>query len=282
MPIKKNNEEMKRAIQLVIENLMNRVMRKVLIDDPFIKEEFKSKTPIYAALVPEEIFKGSHFERRFVTPFGGIWEELAVAAATNGLGYGERNKVIIGNVRKGRLQRISEVLNNLEHPQINSRNRIHPDWNKEIDYILKGNGPNIPTQVNCDVYAADIKNNTRFVFEVKAPMPNSDQTKVSKEKLLKLYSMDPPQIDGAYFALPYNPYGNKEDYDWRFPFRWFDMKNDSVVLIGIEFWEKIGGKGTYLSFINAINEVGPIYKDRIYREYLGIFPTNNMTNDNLK
>jgi hypothetical protein len=30
------------------------------------------KKPLYAALVPDEIFKGSDFERRFVTPFGDV------------------------------------------------------------------------------------------------------------------------------------------------------------------------------------------------------------------
>jgi hypothetical protein len=50
------------------------------------------------------------------------------------------------------------------------------------------------------------------------------------------------------------------------------MKEDEVVLIGEEFWEKIGGLGTYKAFIEAVNEIGQEYKERIYREYLGIEP----------
>ncbi|PYS77207.1 MAG: hypothetical protein DMF66_10630 [Acidobacteria bacterium] len=50
------------------------------------------------------------------------------------------------------------------------------------------------------------------------------------------------------------------------------MKEDEVVLIGDEFWEKIGGPGTYQSFIAAVNEIGKGYRDRIYREFLGIEP----------
>ena len=112
----------------------------------------------------------------------------------------------------------------------------------------------------------------KYAFELKAPLPNSDQTKVSKEKILKLYSMEPRQIDGAYYALPYNPFGNRENYSWSFPARWFDMKKDAVVLIGDEFWEKIGGLGTYQAFIEAINEIGEEYKNRIYREFLEMEP----------
>ena len=88
--------------------------------------------------------------------------------------------------------------------------------------------------------------------------------------------MDPPQIDGAYYALPYNPYGRKEAYAWSFPARWFNMREDPVVLIGDEFWEKIGGLGTYRAFIDAVNEIGEEYKARIYKEYLGIEPPGNL------
>lgn len=50
------------------------------------------------------------------------------------------------------------------------------------------------------------------------------------------------------------------------------MREDKVVLIGEEFWEKIGGLGTYNAFIEAVNEIGREYKDRIYKEFLGIEP----------
>lgn len=120
--------------------------------------------------------------------------------------------------------------------------------------------------------AEDRTNNKKYAFELKAPLPNSDQTKVSKEKILKLYSMEPLQVDGAYYALPYNLYGCREDYAWGFPARWFNMKEDEVVLIGNEFWEKIGGLGTYQSFIDPVNEIGNEYKERIYKEFLGIEP----------
>jgi len=161
------------------------------------------------------------------------------------------------------------------------RKKTQPDWDTELKYILQGAGEDIPVTVVCDVYAEDMKTSKRYAFELKAPLPNSDQTKVSKEKLLKLYSMNPPKVDEAYFALPYNPYGARENYNWSFPSRWFNMKKDRVVLIGEEFWEKIGGLGTYKAFIDAVNEIGQEYKDRIYREYLGIEPPLSAYDDKL-
>jgi len=250
-----DQDEMKFAIQSVIKTMMDRVIHNVLIKDPFVKDVHHARRPLYAALVPDEIFKGSHFERRFVTPFGKAWELLARTVAEKGLGYGVMGHKITGTVNAERLRRITETLNALEHVE-EGKGRIKPDWNKELNYILKGRGEPIPVSVICDVYAEDRINNKRYAFELKAPLPNSDITKVSKEKILKLHCMEPPQVDGAYFALPYNPYGRKEDYAWSIPLRWFNMKEDEVVLIGDEFWEKIGGAGTYQSFIDAVNEIG--------------------------
>jgi hypothetical protein len=265
-------KSIKSEIQSIIKSMMDRVMSKVLIEDPFLIDKLRAEKPLYSALVPLEIFKGSHFERRFVTPFGNVWENLAIVAANYGLGLGIKGHSIVGNINQERLRRIQEVLNNLEHSSKGEK-KTQPNWDEELKYILEGkSGKLIPTNIICDVYAEDIRNKKKFTFELKAPLPNSDQTKVSKEKMFKLNAMEPKQIDEAYYALPYNPFGKRENYNWSFPARWFDMKNDEVVLIGDEFWEKIGGSGTYKTFISAINEIGVEYKERIYREYLGIEP----------
>lgn len=262
---------MKSEIQEVIQGLMERVMVRVTEEDPFIPEKHHAKKPLYAALVPDEIFKGSHFERRFVTPFGHVWETLATVAAKHGFGQCSREYMITGTIKEGRLRRISEMLNQLEHKG-KAVKRRKPDWENELAYILAGRGAEIPANVICDIYVENVETNERVAFELKAPLPNSDQTKVSKEKLLKLHAMTKPQVDNAYFALPYNPYGKKADYNWSFPNRWFNMKQDACVLIGDEFWERIGGVGTYQTFLTAVNEISTDYKLRIYRDYLGIEP----------
>lgn len=96
---------------------MDRVMDKVLIKDSFIKEKHHSAKPLYAALVPDEIFKRSHFERRFRTPFGGIWKKSAKAVAFETHGNCLTYHNIIGTIGHESLRRIQEVLNKLEHKQ---------------------------------------------------------------------------------------------------------------------------------------------------------------------
>ena len=274
-------DSVKRAIQEVIDGLMSRVLDNVLNKDPFIPETHHATKPLYAALVPDEIFKGSHFERRFVTSFGNAWEKLALGAARQGLGFGEMGRELRGNVPEERLRRITEVLNKLEHAPAPGAPRRRPDWASELAYVLEGDGEPIPCAVVCDLYAERVENGERLAFELKAPLPNSDQTKVSKEKLLKLYSMVPPPIEGAYYSLPYNPYGERTAYAWSFPARWFNMREDSVVLIGDEFWEKVGGSGTYAAFLEAVEEIAPVYKATIYRDYLQMEPPPGSLEANL-
>ncbi len=267
-----DNNEVAQAIQEVIKTMMDRVMHKVLHEDPFIKETHHSLKPLYAALVPDEIFKGSHFERRFVTLFGGVWEELAQIVAKAAYGECVTGQRIYGTVGRERLRRIQEVLNILEYNP-RSHAKSLPNWQTELAYIKAGQGQPIPVTVICDLFVRNTRTHECYAFELKAPLPNSDQTKVSKEKMFKLLAMESAPVAQAFYALPYNPYSaNKQDYRWPFSKRWFDMCNDPCVLIGDEFWDFIGGAGTYKQIISEVNQLGKEYRERIYREFLGIEP----------
>jgi hypothetical protein len=269
------------AIKSVVSTMMDRVMNNVLINDPFIKEVHHSAKPLYAALVPDEIFKGSHFERRFVTPFGGVWEKLAQVVAIETHGNCSLGHNIEGFVGRESLRRIQEILNSLEH-KTKGEKKAKPNWTKELEYVQKGGGEPIPVSVTCDIFIHNKETNTKYAFEIKAPLPNSDQTKVSKEKMLKLLAMNPKQVDYAYYALAYNPYGRKQDYKWTFPMRWFNMHEDESVLIGNEFWDLIGGEGTYKTFVYEVNKLGAAYRERIYKEFLEIEPPQNFDDSPLK
>lgn len=100
-------DEIKRAIQSVVRAMMDGVLDKVMNKDPFLVDKHRAEKPIYAALVPDEIFKGSHFERRFVAPFGKVWERIAAAVAAQAMGNAEIGHRITGNVRTERMRRIS-------------------------------------------------------------------------------------------------------------------------------------------------------------------------------
>lgn len=260
--------------------MMDNVLQKVLVDDPFIEERHHQTKPIYAALVPDEIFKGSHFERRFVTPFGNIWEQVAVAAAQAAGKKAICGTRIEGTIAQESLRRIQETLNVLEYG--GEKDGSRRKWIEQLKYVRDGGGGELLSfTVVADVLVSKGQSLPQ-AFELKAPLPNSDQTKVSKEKILKLLAASPPVVSGAYYALPYNPYGKRADYAWPHPKRWFNMTEDEVVLIGEEFWDLVGGEGTYEKFVDAVNELGSRYKDVIYRDFLLIEPPSTKSEFKLR
>ena len=54
-------DRISKGIADVIASMMDKVLNKVLVEDPFLPEQHHAAKPLYAALVPDEIFKGSHF-----------------------------------------------------------------------------------------------------------------------------------------------------------------------------------------------------------------------------
>ena len=55
-----------------------------------------------------------------------------------------------------------------------------------------------------------------------------------------------------------------------------------MVLVSGEFWDLIGGEGTYANFIREVNLLGKKYRERIYTEYLGIAIPEQFEDDVLK
>ena len=218
-------------------------------------------------LLSSSVSKISTLERTYSTSAGSVLiQNLAAALANAHLGYAKTNHTVVGEINNERMRRINKVLNDLENTT------KKPDFKGELAYILDGKEKTTSTVIiHCDVFTVDKhRGHKREAVECKSPLPNNDQAKAAKEKILKLYSMEDPQVDEAYFVLNYNPYGDsREDYDWSPPLRWFNIREgDSSILIGKEFWNKIGGKGTYELIGRISEEVRNEYEDVVNNEFL--------------
>ncbi len=255
----------KKEIKDEIIRVVDRVIKKRTIDEPFDIKELEEERPFHVALLPEEILKGSKFERSFVTSLGqSVWEEIAKIIIEEEWGYCKRSQHIVGEIYQTQLREIQRILNELEHV----RGGRKPNWKEELKEIEKAaTGDKIKISVVVDLYGE--AKNKKLYCELKSSKPNSDQTKVSKEKLLKIHAMKKYENFIAFFALPDNPYKTKEAYDWPHPKRWFEMDKPPVV-IGKDFWDSIGGEGTFEELIEIFKEAGKITKPKIRKEYLGL------------
>lgn len=125
-----------------------------------------------------------------------------------------------------------------------------PHRPSEVQEILAAQGGK-PREVVvvADLFIGDFPDGP-FFSEIKSPLPNLDVAAESKRKILTFIALHSAQNPQAYLAFPYNPFLTREAY--RHPLTRQVMDMEAEVLIGEEFWDRIGGKGTYSKLLDII------------------------------
>lgn len=209
-----------------------------------------SYKPFHEAIIPEQVLRVSSFERSFSTKLGSTFEECARLIASRKYKMAKRGFVATGQMPGASTTKIEELVNQIA--------RDHkPNFLQLIDEVLKVEDETwVERPVVSDLYLED-KSGVRYFFELKSPKPNKGQCLEIAERLLRIHAItqeNRPKVN-AYFAMAYNPYGSrKEDYKHSFSLQYLDMKNE--VLLGEEFWEVVGGKGTFGELLDIYREVG--------------------------
>jgi len=115
------------------------------------------------------------------------------------------------------------------------------------------------------------ENGTESYFEIKTAKPNINEFAGIKKQLLDWVAMrgsiEPKVKIKTFVAIPYNPY-EPQPYE-----RWtlqglFDLNEE--VVVGPEFWDMLGGKGTYKDLLNVFEEAGIELRDEIDRKMVSI------------
>ncbi len=230
------------------------------IRNTIIRTEKKKKTidhkPFHEALLSQHIITASSIERSFSTSFGqGPIEEISMILAIASGAESIRQYRSQVNINQGAVDEIERILSSLDS------NDATPNWKREtskISAFKKGNF--VVRDVISDLWIK--KNGIESFLSIKTVKPNKDQTQIAKRNMLMLKAHNPNFQ--TYFGLYYNPYGDtKLDYKWSIPFKFFDMKTDKCVLIGKEYWDFIGGVGTYEQLLKIFGEVGNETRDMI-------------------
>ncbi len=144
-----------------------------------------------------------------------------------------------------------------------------PDKEKETKEVLavssRGNmGKKLRKRVDLLV---QMKDGTEYYFEIKTAKPNINEFTGIKKQMLDWIAMraseNPRAKTKTVVAIPYNPY-EPQPYE-----RWtlqglFDLQEE--VLVGVEFWDLLGGKGTYEDLLKVFEEAGIELHDDIERK----------------
>ena len=219
--------------------------KKKRIQEIFNWENIKRENPFGTSLINNaDFWKACKIERSFVTTLGqSIYEDIALIIAREI--YGEAEK---GFTYKCKIDKRINKKINLVIKELNEAKR-KPNWNEEIKFIESFRDPNkeelINLKITMDLYISNFKNNEPFYAEIKSPKPNKDQCLQTKQKLLKVYLSEDWSGEHVYLAFPYNPYLTRENYDHPHIKSTFKIPDSPKLLMGQEFWDLIGGEGTY-------------------------------------
>ncbi|EPS51666.1 Type II restriction endonuclease [Clostridium botulinum A1 str. CFSAN002368] len=242
-------------VENVLSDVMERIIDKRINKEPFKEEEISLKNPFGYRLVPIQIWKGSKFERSFVTSLGqAIFEQIAkiIAEGTGALAVNQYDTNL--TINSWRVEKISEILREQRQSKLN------PDWKKEVKDILSlTNSKYEDIKVKFDLYIKRQDGKEEY-YSLKTVKPNLDQTEVAKRDML--YMKAGKEDSETYFALPFNPAGEGILYRkaHSIPYKLFDMDKDESVLIGSEFWNKVGNdKNTYNELLKLFEKVGNKY-----------------------
>lgn len=216
--------------------------------------------PFHAALLSEESLFWSRFERSFSTSFGqrAIEQISRIVVEANGATQAENQKQTLVSLSPGQLSAIDTHISNLRTNQLGRSANWDQDLLEVTDRRIAE--PSDESRVISDLWW--VKNNINHYLSIKTVKPNIDQTAEAKRDLLKLKLHD--LSAKVYFGLYYNPYGeNRHNYAWTPPMRIFDFMHDEVVLIGRDYWDTLGGVGTYDDILEIAKRVGKETKPMI-------------------
>lgn len=246
------NSKYKQLIEKELRNCVDGTISRILRNE-------QTYRPFHAALLSEDVIFWSGFERSFSTSFGQrVIEEIAkIVALSNGAAAAERQKITFIDIDEAYENAIRNHIQGLRNNTETAR-----DWSSTLLKIknIKPNGRIKSLRIISDLWWK--KDNVDNYISLKTVKPNIDQTTIAKEDCLYLTIANPNCK--TYFGLPYNPFGeDKTAYSFNPPMGIFDFHNDSVVLIGKEMWDTIGGKDCYEELLEIAKEVGKETKQKI-------------------
>lgn len=237
-------------IQSMIEHYKSSPLKPYELRPPKASSKTGDIKPFHEAIIPDGLLRITEFERSFSTKLGNTFEEVARLIGQDNFIESQRKYIAKGMLSTAAISTIESIANSIR------KSGMQQSFLELIDMVIRTHpGNQVERSRQVDLYLKDRKGN-EFYFEMKSPKPNMGQCIEVTDRLLQIHAMKRATRPGVntFYAMAYNPYGKREHYTHSFALRYLDIKNE--VLIGKEFWDLIGGEGTYEEVLGIYREVG--------------------------
>ncbi|ARN55678.1 TdeIII family type II restriction endonuclease [Sedimentisphaera salicampi] len=241
-------EQIKQLLSEKIENKLSRYGRET-VSMPFLARLIQDNEKIAAY----------SFIHSIATTLGmSIYEDVSVIIASERSQEAYKKYGVGGVLASEQKDRISSIVNELRN---GSRDA---NIENEISEVLSASAQGGEFQKSgneADFYMK--RDGEEYFFEIKTVKPNIDVFQASKTKLLEWVARKRERVN-VYLAFPYNPY-HPEPYSRFTEVGMMDLGND--FLIGEQYWDFIGGNGTFSKLLEVFDEVGKYYKARLDKKF---------------
>lgn len=261
--------DLKEKIYTIFTDLLKE--KRIEYQTLFVWEKYQKEHPFSTRLYNNPIFwQGARLTKNFETALGTIYQNIAKEIAIDKFGEAHTEYNININLDNRVYDKIDTIVSELREKQdkiTKTRKRL-PNWEAEImeikNIIESIKDVNLITKtIGMDLYIPKFKrvnenNNYPFYAEMKSPMPNLNECERIRRDLLTVKFSDIWKERGGdhiYYAMTYNPYITRENYGWSPVKKMFNI-DGTKLLIGKEFWDLIGGEGTYSEILELANLTG--------------------------
>jgi type II restriction enzyme len=245
---KRQREEIKKIIKNAIVKKLNEY--KLIGDVKPFHEKLFSK---------ERIRETSFFHSCSTTIGVTLFQNIAYLIARGNKNFEkiEKQFAVKGNFSNQAKFVIEDIIFDLGRRQNDSKKRI-PNIKKEIKEVLKVSGTGESSTQIADLFIVDSNNNEVYI-EIKTAKPNKGEAEKTKRAMLKIVALrNKPVI--VFVGMAYNPY-EPEKFSWPLPLNYLKLGED--LLLGKEFWDFLGGGGTYEALLTVFGEIGKELKVKI-------------------
>ena len=202
------------------------------------------RNPFYSGL-PKRMLRASRIERSISVSAATLYQSIAADIA-QGAGYRAETEVEI----KGEMSSsVRNYISTITSKSKTAAPNVPREYNALFKRAVDGQRQTQGEDATIDLYV-NIKGK-EYYFDMKTPQPNSEQCRAIKVRLLEVKTLRLPSRVEAVAVFPFNPDPKKTH---RVGSKYLDYGRKEV-LVGNEFWDLIGGRGTYTQLVSIFRKV---------------------------